>query len=143
MSAQECSSIPVNLTASRPHKPAPPKRSATQAAALAAFSNAEFVFTNLNRTKSDCQGIATYCLYFVLSVADYWMATGDAAGVRYLVPFAAAHLDDAARLWDDPQGLRFVGWDDRLGSGFANNTTPETQVSEVNAGRSLLRQGAA
>ena len=35
----------------------------TQAASMAAFSNYAFVFDNLNRTKSDCQGIATYCLY--------------------------------------------------------------------------------
>ena len=30
-------------------------------------------------------------------------------------------------MYADPQGLRFVGWDDRTGSGFANSTTPETQ----------------
>ena len=30
-------------------------------------------------------------------------------------------------MYANPQGLRFVGWDDRTGSGFANSTTPETQ----------------
>jgi alpha-L-rhamnosidase len=100
----------------------------TQAASMAAFGNYAFVYNNLNRTKADCQGIATYCLYFVLSVNDYWRATGDAAGVRALAPAVATHLDEAAARWADPQGLRFVGWDDRTGSGFANNTTPETQA---------------
>lgn len=99
----------------------------SQATSMAAFGNFPFVFNNLNRSKADCQGIATYCLYFVLSVADYYEHSGDAAGVAYLAPNVIDHLDSAARMWADPQGLRFVGWDDRTGSGFANNTTPETQ----------------
>ena len=99
----------------------------TQAASLATFANFPFVFNNLNRTKADCQGIATYCLYFVLSVADYFDASGDIHGIAYLTPFVTRHLDDAANAWANPEGLRFVGWDDRTGSGFANNTTPETQ----------------
>jgi alpha-L-rhamnosidase len=89
----------------------------TQATSMTAFSNFDFVFNNLNRTKGDCQGIATYCLYFVLSVSDYFTATGDVAGVAFLAPFVESHLDDAANMWDDPNGLRFVGWDDRTGSG--------------------------
>jgi hypothetical protein len=100
----------------------------SQATALAAFARTDIVFNNLNRSKADCQGIATYCLYFVLSIADYWEASGDAAGVAYLTPNVQAHLEQAAGTWGDPQGLRFVGWDDRTGSGFANNTTPETQA---------------
>ena len=99
----------------------------TQAASMATFANFPFIFNNLNRTKGDCQGIATYCLYFVLSVADYFDASGDAAGVAYLAPSVINHLDDASNSWANPEGLRFVGWDDRTGSGFANNTTPETQ----------------
>jgi alpha-L-rhamnosidase len=78
---------------------------------MAAFGNYPFVFNNLNRSKSDCQGIATYCLYFVLSVSDYFMASGDAAGVAYLTPNVIDHLDSAAKSWENPQGLRFVGWE--------------------------------
>lgn len=100
----------------------------SQATALAAFSRFDIVFNNLNRSKADCQGIATYCLYFVLSVHDYYEASGDSAGVTYLTPNVQDHLEQAASMWANPQGLRFVGWDDRLGSGFANNTTPETQA---------------
>ena len=100
----------------------------SQATSMAVFGNYDFVFNNLNRSKADCQGIATYCLYFVLSVSDYFRETGDAAGVHYLTPYVVNHLESAASMWDKPEGLRFVGWDDRLGSGFANNTTPETQA---------------
>jgi hypothetical protein len=99
----------------------------SQATSMAVFGNYPFVLNNLNRSKADCQGIATYCLYFVLSVADYYEHSGDAAGVAYLTPNVVNHLDSAAGMWQNPQGLRFVGWDDRTGSGFANNTTPETQ----------------
>ena len=67
-------------------------------------------------------------IQFVLSVADYYAATGDSTGVAYLTPFVAKHLDDAVDTWMHPVGLRFAGHDDRLGSGFANNTTPETQA---------------
>ena len=94
---------------------------------MSAFANFGFVLNNLNRSKADCQGIATYCLYFVLSVGDYYAATGDAAAVAYLTPNVVDHLGQALGQWANPQGLRFVGWDDRTGSGFANNTTPETQ----------------
>ena len=34
----------------------------TQATSMAVFGNFPFVLTNLNRSKSDCQGIATYCV---------------------------------------------------------------------------------
>ncbi len=77
---------------------------------MTAFSNYAFVFNNLNRSKADCQGIATYCLYFVLSVGDYFRETGDAAGVAYLTPNVEDHLNQAVNMWHDPEGLRFVGW---------------------------------
>ena len=35
---------------------------------MAVFANFNFVLNNLNRSKGDCQGIATYCVYFVLLV---------------------------------------------------------------------------
>ena len=82
----------------------------TQATSMIAFSNYAFVFNNMNRSKSDCQGIATYCLYFILSVGDYFRETGDVAGVAYLTPNIQANLDHAVTMWPDPEGLRFVGW---------------------------------
>ena len=99
----------------------------TQLTAMTVLGAYRFTFVNLDRTKGDCQGIATYCIYFVLSVADYWRETGNASAVAYFTPAVIGHLDAAAAIWDNPTGLAFVGWDDRLGSGFANHTTTETQ----------------
>jgi alpha-L-rhamnosidase len=100
----------------------------SQATAMAAFSAYPQVLENIVRGKDDDQGIATYGLYIVLSISEYFLATGDAASVVALTPIVASNLEAASALWPNPQGLRFVGWDDRLGSGFANNTTPETQA---------------
>lgn len=101
-----------------------------QIASLVAFGNARFVLENLNRTScaNCCNGIATYCLYFVLSALDYVRETGDAAALAYFGPAISAKLEHAWALFPNPRGLRFVGHDDRLGNGFANNTTPETQA---------------
>lgn len=102
----------------------------TQAASMAAFSNFDFVLANLNRTQcaNCCNGIATYCLYFVLSAVDYWRATGDAAALASFAAPIAAKLDTAAKLYADPVALRFVGHDDRLGDGFCDPVTNETRA---------------
>jgi hypothetical protein len=100
---------------------------ASQAAAMAAFSYYSGVLNNLNRSKTDCQGIMTYCVIFILSVSDYYTESGDAAAVTYFTPQVVDHLDTANKQWDNPEGMHFVGWDDRTGSGFSNATTPETQ----------------
>ena len=99
----------------------------TQATAMAAFGSFDIVFQNLDRSKGDCQGIATYCLYFVLSVSDYYWATNNKSAVEYLTKSITDNLEKSLEMWDNPESLRFIGWDDRTGSGFANNTNPETQ----------------
>jgi hypothetical protein len=86
----------------------------TQLTAMVALGSYKFTFVNLDRTKGDCQGIATYCVYFVLSVADYWRETGNVSAVEYFTPWVSSHLDGAAAIWTAPENLRFVGWDDRL-----------------------------
>jgi hypothetical protein len=102
----------------------------TQLTAMAAFGNFDFVLANLNRSSCPdcCNGIATYCLYFVLSLCDYFDATGDRAALAALAPAASAKLDAAAALYADPRGLRFVGHDDRLGNGFCAPDLPECQA---------------
>ena len=96
---------------------------------MIAFSNYKFVLANLNRTSClDCSnGIATYALYFILSTLDYYRETGDVASFEYFIPVIIEKLKTAQGMFNNPQGLRFVGHDDRLGNGFCNNTTPETQ----------------
>jgi hypothetical protein len=102
----------------------------TQLTSMIAFANYDFVLDNLNRTSCAdcCNGIATYCLYFVLSAVDYFRETGDAAALAYFVPVITAKLEAAYALYPNPHALRFVGHDDRLGNGFCNSTTPETQM---------------
>lgn len=102
----------------------------TQATSMAAFGNFGFVLDNLNRTQCPdcCNGIATYCLYFVLSACDYFRATGDAASLGAFAGPIAAKLNAAAKLYANPTALRFVGHDDRLGDGFCDPVMNETQA---------------
>lgn len=51
---------------------------------MAAFGNFDFVKQNLFFTKDNCNGIESYCLYFVLSVADYFFATNDSQTAHQL-----------------------------------------------------------
>jgi hypothetical protein len=86
---------------------------------------------NLNLTSCDdcCQSIASYCLLFTLSACDYLAQTGDVASFSYFLPVIERKLEEGFRRSNAPFGLhsmRFWGWDDRTGSGFANDTTPET-----------------
>lgn len=89
-----------------------------QAASLVAFSNYDAVLRNLRFTEGHRNNIETYELYWVESVIDYFMYSGDAVGVRSLLPAVYGRLDHAYELFDHPHGLRFVGWDERTGVGF-------------------------
>ena len=56
-------------------------------------------------------GIESYCLYFVLSVADHFAATGDNATATILADNVAAKLEHAHDLWGTRAAIGFVGWD--------------------------------
>lgn len=100
-----------------------------QSASMIAFSNYPFVLSNLMRTATDCNGIASYCLYWVLSTIEYWRESGDNATLLALQSNIDAKLETAQSLWDNPTGLSFFGWDDRVGAGFANASTTESQFA--------------
>jgi hypothetical protein len=89
-----------------------------QATAMAALGNFGFVAQNLRFTQKNCNGIESYCLYFVLSVADYFAATNDTALMAELAPSVVQYLEHAYSVWGHAK-LAFYGWDDRIGSGFA------------------------
>lgn len=89
-----------------------------QAAALVAFGNYDFVYENLKFTESHPNGIATYELYWILSIVDYYLYSEDKTGVRKLLPFAEKRLEEAYGLFDNHPNLLYVGWDERLGAGF-------------------------
>jgi alpha-L-rhamnosidase len=98
----------------------------SQRTALAAFDDVAFVGTDVNFTKTHTNGIESYALLFVLSVADYYDASGDAAAAAYLAPYVEPLLEHAHTIWpQSAPALGFYGWDDRLGSGFNNASCAE------------------
>ena len=89
-----------------------------QKAALVAFSCYDEVFKNLCWTDTHPNGIETYELYWVESLIDYFMYSGDEDGLLKLMPRAEERLEHAWQIFDKPTNLTFVGWDHRLGTGF-------------------------
>ena len=71
-----------------------------QAAALAAFGNFPFIRKNLLYTSTQDNGIASYSLYWVLSLLDYYNYTGDAETLALLTENACRKLDAAYDHYD-------------------------------------------
>lgn len=90
----------------------------SQAASLVAFGNYDFVRKNLLHTADQSNGIRSYPLYWVQSLVDYFNYTGDAELLSDLTDNACKKLQDALYAFDNPEGLSFYGWDERLGAGF-------------------------
>ena len=90
----------------------------SQAAALVAFGNTDFVKRNIDSTANLDNGIRSYALYWVLSLLDYYYYTGDAATLGSYVANACAKLDSAHGVFGTDPKLRFYGWDERLCAGF-------------------------
>lgn len=101
----------------------------SQAAALAAFGNFPFVRKNLLYTSTQNNGIASYSLYWVLSLVDYFDYTGDEELLDLLTENACGKLDEAYAHYDNPPRLWFYGWDERLGAGFESPDQREAQTA--------------
>ncbi|MGN0201759.1 MAG: alpha-L-rhamnosidase C-terminal domain-containing protein [Candidatus Cryptobacteroides sp.] len=101
----------------------------SQAAALVAFGNYEFVRKNLLHTADQSNGILSYPLYWVQSLVDYYEYTGDGELLGQLCDNACAKLDDAFEHFDDARSPAFYGWDERLGAGFENPGCPESRMA--------------
>lgn len=98
----------------------------SQAAAMVAFGNFDMVRANLINTSTQDNGIASYALYWVLSLVDYVNYSGDKAFALQYLDNACKKLDVAYRNFDGKPNLGFYGWDERLGAGFENGSNPET-----------------
>lgn len=98
----------------------------SQAASLVAFKNYDFIKQNLDRTADQSQGILGYNLYWVLSLADYYKYSGDAAAVTQYIALCEKHLERAHRDFGADQNLVFYGWDERTG-GFERPSCRESQ----------------
>jgi alpha-L-rhamnosidase len=99
----------------------------SQAAALVALGNFDFIKTNLLGTSKQGNGIASYPLYWVLSLVDYFNYTGDGAALDQLMDSAREKLEAAHKHYDQPPRLRFYGWEERIGAGFENPDIPEAR----------------
>ena len=98
-----------------------------QAAAMAAFGNFDFVKANIERTAADGNWIESYSLYWVLSLVDYYMFTGDGTTFGKHLAAAEGKLAQAAAIYESRQAdLYFYGWDERLGAGFEDPNTEES-----------------
>lgn len=99
----------------------------SQAASLVAFGNDDFVKKNLDNDANSDNGIASYSLYWVLSLLDYYNYTGDAATLEEYITNATSKLDYAYAVYGSNPNLGSYGWDERLGAGFENPNCPESQ----------------
>ncbi len=90
----------------------------TQAAALVAFGNHEFIKKNIDNTSGQDNGILSYSLYWVLSLLDYYYYTGDTTTLNKYLDNACAKLDKAYEIFGTDPHLRYYGWDERLCAGF-------------------------
>lgn len=114
-----------------------------QAAAMAAFGNFPFVRKNLLYTSTQDNGIASYSLYWVQSLLDYYNYTGDAETLALLTENACGKLDDAYACYDSLPRLWFYGWDERLGAGFEAPDFREPQTAYRMLAIGTWRQFAA
>ncbi|MDR0815305.1 MAG: hypothetical protein LBN37_06100 [Bacteroidales bacterium] len=99
----------------------------SQAASMVAFGNYDFVKANLRYTSTQFNGIASYSLYWVLSLIDYYNYTGDKALLDEMLTNACDKLEVAYKHYGQNPSLNFYGWDERLGAGFENPNDTETQ----------------
>jgi len=90
----------------------------SQAAALAALGNFDFIRKNIDNTSQQSNGIRSYSLYWVFSLLDYYLYTGDAETLGRYIDNACAKLDDARAVFGQDPKLKFYGWDERLCAGF-------------------------
>ncbi|RZK74648.1 MAG: hypothetical protein EOO85_14930 [Pedobacter sp.] len=91
-----------------------------QAASMVAFGNFDFVKLNLQNTANLSNDIASYALYWVLSLVDYVNYTGDTALASQYIENAGKKLDLAYMHFGKSPRINFYGWDERLGAGFEN-----------------------
>ncbi|WP_162842542.1 alpha-L-rhamnosidase C-terminal domain-containing protein [Mucilaginibacter pineti] len=100
-----------------------------QAASMVAFGNYDFVKTNIDYTSKLDNGIASYALYWVLSLIDYVNYTGDVEFAKKYIDNACKKLDRAYEHFGKAPNLEFFGWDERLGAGFENANITESQYA--------------
>jgi alpha-L-rhamnosidase len=90
----------------------------SQAAALVAFGNFDFIRKNIENTADQSNGIRSYSLYWIFSLMDYYYYSGDSKTLERYLGNVCGKLDDAYGVYGKTPDLRFYGWDERLCAGF-------------------------
>ena len=101
----------------------------SQAAALVAFGNYDFIRKNILYTANQFNGILSYSLYWVHSLLDYYQYTGDLSLLDSLQANACQKLDMAYQHYEQLPSISFYGWDERLGAGFENPDCSEARTA--------------
>ena len=101
----------------------------SQYVSMLAFGNTDFVKENLIRTANDANGIASYSLYWVQSLIDYYNYTNDKTLFDSYIENACGKLDTAYMNFGRNPNLGFYGWDERLGAGFETPNCEENQLA--------------
>lgn len=90
----------------------------SQAVAMPVFGNYDFVRANLDRTSADTNGIEAFSLYWILSLLDYGLCSGDTTALQDYLPLVRAKLIHAMSVVSERRPLVFCGHDDRTGGAF-------------------------
>jgi alpha-L-rhamnosidase len=99
----------------------------SQAAALVAFGNYDFILTNIRHTADQNNGILSYSLYWVQSLIDYYMYSGDSTTLTHFISNATGKLDAAYQHFGKNPALGYYGSDERIGAMFENTNCSESQ----------------
>lgn len=97
-----------------------------QKAALAGFGGdvgTEMVYQNLLRTRGNDNGVISCDMYFVLSVVDYYLHSGDHTGLAAFSQDVNSKLKTSVAFWAKPSPQHFIGSDERIGADFDDSTT--------------------
>ena len=73
---------------------------------------------NLVRTQTGDNGIISYDMYWILSLVDYYMHSGDEATLASSASLVLTKLGVATAFWKTPQHQHFCGSDERIGADF-------------------------
>ena len=90
----------------------------SQAVAMPVFGNFGLVRANLDRTANDTNGIESYSLYWILSLVDYVLCSGDTGAFRKHAAIVCEKLLHSVEVVRERGKLGFCGHDDRTGSAF-------------------------
>lgn len=101
----------------------------SQKTALVSFGNYKAVKNNIDRTSGPhgYNGIASYALYWVMSLYDYFLWSGDEKALLQYAEEVHGKIQKALSFWDKPFKLTFYGSDERIGACFENADIPEAQ----------------